>query len=317
MKKNTTRATTHPIQSPEWAQFRHEWGNKVHEFSFGLITIHKLPVVPFNVAVFDKGPAPTKDMINELKEYAKENSILSIKLEPQVIKSEGDDSIRLLKRSGAVSGKTLFTPETFVINLAKSEDELLSSFHSKTRYNIRLAQKRGVTIVEDNSEKAFEFYLKLTLETANRQGFYAHNERYHRLMWKHLHTDMVAKGKTPIAHLLSARYEGKTLVTWILFLYKGVLYYPYGASTRDNREVMAPNLMMWEAIRFGKKHGCKTFDLWGREEGKGFTKFKEGYNPEVVEFIGTWDLVCSPLYWGYRAAEWLRWKILRLKAKLH
>ena len=76
---------------------------------------------------------------------------------------------------------------------------------------------------------------------------------------------------------------------------------------------MAANLMMWEAIRFGKKLGLKKFDLWGKEEGKGFTKFKEGYNPQVVEFVGTWDLVCNrALYPIYRAAENARWTFLKL-----
>ena len=79
---------------------------------------------------------------------------------------------------------------------------------------------------------------------------------------------------------------------------------------------MANNLMMWEAIRFGKSLGLTTFDLWGREEGKGFTRFKEGYNPRVVEFLGTWDLVTSPLYWLYRFAEGIRWSVLRIKSKL-
>ena len=91
-----------------------------------------------------------------------------------------------------------------------------------------------------------------------------------------------------------------------------VLYYPYGASSTEHKEVMANNLMMWEAIKFGKKHRCTSFDLWGREEGKGFTKFKEGYNPQVVEFIGSWDLVINPLlYWPYRLAEKIRWLVLK------
>jgi lipid II:glycine glycyltransferase (peptidoglycan interpeptide bridge formation enzyme) len=101
-----------------------------------------------------------------------------------------------------------------------------------------------------------------------------------------------------------------------LFAHDGFLYYPYGASTDKYKEVMANNLMMWEAIRFGKKLGLTTFDLWGREEGKGFTKFKEGYNPDVVTFIGSWDLVINkPLYYVYRIAEMVRWYLLRLKTK--
>jgi len=81
---------------------------------------------------------------------------------------------------------------------------------------------------------------------------------------------------------------------------------------------MANNLMMWEAIKLGKKKGCKIFDLWGREEGKGFTKFKEGYNPKIVEFLGTWDLVINkPAYGLYRLAEKVRWPVLRFISKIN
>lgn len=127
-------------------------------------------------------------------------------------------------------------------------------------------------------------------------------------MWEELRPAGMAK-------LLVAKYKGEIVTTWILFKYKDFLYYPYGASTDKYKNVMANNLMMWEAIKLGKKLGCITFDLWGREEGKGFTKFKEGFNPKVVEFLGTWDLPTSPYYGLYRLAEILRWKILRLKAK--
>jgi lipid II:glycine glycyltransferase (peptidoglycan interpeptide bridge formation enzyme) len=74
--------------------------------------------------------------------------------------------------------------------------------------------------------------------------------------------------------------------------------------------------MMWEAIKWGKKHNLKVFDLWGREPGKGFTKFKEGYNPRIVEFIGTWDLVIDkPMYYLYKTLDSLRWRVLRIKSK--
>ena len=126
-------------------------------------------------------------------------------------------------------------------------------------------------------------------------------------MWKHLQP-------AGIAHLLTAKYKNQIITAWILFTWKDFLYYPYGASTDKYKEVMANNLMMWEAIRFGKKLGLTTFDLWGREEGKGFTRFKEGYNPQVVELLGTWDLVINkPLYFIYQIAEKIRWFILRLR----
>lgn len=306
-QEELNKIATHPLQTWEWGEFRKEWGNEVVRFSFGQITIHKLYFLPFKVAVFDKGPKPTLKMLQELKSYAKTNNILFVKLEPNVRKNNTD--INLLKKAGAMPGKTLFTPTTFWIDLTKSEDELLKDFHPKTRYNIRLAQKKGVKVREDESEKAFKKHLELTTETAKRHGFHAHSKKYHRLMWEHLH-------KAGIAHLLVASYENEIIATWILFVWKNFLYYPYGASSDKYKNVMANNLMMWEAIKFGKSKKLKTFDLWGREPGKGFTKLKEGYNPEVVEFLGTWDLVCSPLYWPYRVAEWVRWKILHLRVKI-
>jgi lipid II:glycine glycyltransferase (peptidoglycan interpeptide bridge formation enzyme) len=185
----------------------------------------------------------------------------------------------------------------------------MKSFSSKTRYNIRVAERNGVTVKEDNGSNAFDKYLELTRQTVSRQGFYAHTEKYHRTMFETLRT-------AGIAHLLTASYKGEIITTWILFAWKDFLYYPYGASTEKYKNVMANNLMMWEAIKFGKRNGLKTFDLWGREEGKGFTKFKEGYNPKVIEFLGTWDLVINkPLYAVYKLAERIRWPALKIFAK--
>ena len=296
----------HPLQTKEWGEFRKEWGNEIIQTKFGLITVHSFPLTPYKIGIFEKGPTPTQEMFSNLKEIGLKNKLIFIKLEPNVEKS--NSLVNLLSKN-AVSGKTLFTSTTFQIDLTPSEDELMKSFSSKTRYNIRLAQKHGVKVEINNSDEAFEKYLELTAETNKRQGFYSHTPKYHRLMWKHL--------KNKIAHLLTATYKNEIISTWILFTYDKFLYYPYGASTDKHKEVMANNLMMWEAIRFGKNKGLSAFDLWGREEGKGFTKFKEGYNPKVIEFLGSWDLIINkPIYYLYRFAEKLRWFLLRLKSKV-
>lgn len=296
----------HPLQTKEWAEFRKEWGNEVIETKFGLITSHPIPFTSYKIGIFEKGPAPTSIMLNELRILGKQNKLIFIKLEPNV---ERNDTLTNLLSKNAVKGKTLFTPTTFWIDLSRPEDEIFKSFSSKTRYNIRLAQKHGVEVKIDNSDKALEKYLELTTETNKRQGFYSHTPKYHHLMWAHL--------KDKIAHLLTATYKGEIISTWVLFAHDGFLYYPYGASTDKYKEVMANNLMMWEAIKFGKSKGLKTFDLWGREIGKGFTKFKEGYNPRVIEFLGSWDLIVNkPLYYIYRIAEKIRWTLLRLKSKI-
>ena len=299
---------THPLQTKAWADFRKEWGNEVLKTKYGYLTLHKLPFIKKKVGMLIRSPKPTKKMLSDLKKIAKENSLIFVKLEPFAKKDK--KLVDLMNSQGCVEGKTLFTPTSFWIDLKKSEEELLKSFHSKTRYNIRYAERKGVVVEEDNSKRAFDRYIELMRETVERQGFYAHSEKYHRLMWEYLR-------KAKIAHLLVAKHEDKIMTTWILFKKDGFLYYPYGASTFDNKNLQANSAMMWGAIKFGKKHKLKTFDLWGREEGKGFTRFKEGFNPEVVEFLGTWDLVASPLYWPYRVAEFFRWRVLRMKAKFN
>jgi lipid II:glycine glycyltransferase (peptidoglycan interpeptide bridge formation enzyme) len=304
---NLDKIAGHPLQTFHWAEFRRKWGNEILETKYGILTLHKLPFTNYKIGMFIKGPTPTAQMMSDLQKIGKENRLVFIKLEPNVEKTLSLE--KLVKKYGAVPGKTLFTPSTFQIDLKPSEDELLKSFSGKTRYNIRVAERKGVIVKDDNSDKAFEKYLELTRETVSRQGFYAHSEKYHRLMWEVLK-------KAGIAHLLTARYKGEIITTWILFKWRNFLYYPYGASTEKYKNVMANNLMMWEAIKFGKKLGLTTFDLWGREEGKGFTKFKEGYNPKVVEFLGTWDLVINkPMYYLYKVAEAVRWPALKVSAR--
>ncbi|MEK7092165.1 MAG: peptidoglycan bridge formation glycyltransferase FemA/FemB family protein [Patescibacteria group bacterium] len=169
------------------------------------------------------------------------------------------------------------------------------------------------------------FWLANKHKTLTRQKFYAHSEKYHRLMWNTLEArgqKLEARDNRLTAHLLTATYQDTILTTWILFVFKDTLYYPYGASSNEHRETMSSNLMMWEAIRFGKKLGLKKFDMWGslsehpntKDPWYGFHRFKEGYGPKLVEFVGSYDLVINPvLYQCFKIANALRWILLRLK----
>lgn len=315
----------HPLQSWEWGEFRKSQGHKVVRLEIFedknlkevfQLTLHKIPHTNFNIGYLPKSPLPTFEVLQKLKEVGKENNAIFIKLEPDVEYNEKIE--RQLINLGLFHGKPLFTKYTSIIDLNKSEDELLNSFKQKTRYNIRLSEKHGVKVFEDNSDKAFEEYLNLVLETTKRQGFYAHDKKYHKDQWQILKP-------AGVSHLLTATFEGKTLASFLLFKFNDVLYYPYGASTRDHKELMAPTLLMWEAIKFGKNLGCKSFDLWGDTEPNpppnhpyfGFHKFKEGFSPKLVEFIGSFDLVINPTaYKIYQNIDKLRWFFLRLKAKI-
>ncbi len=315
------KLASHPLQSWEWGEFREKTGIKVirlgryknnNLLETAQVTIHSIPFTRLTIGYLPKGGTPSKEMIRKLINIGKQNNCIFIKLEPNV--QAENFQARIFP-----SPHPLFTKYTFQLDLTKSEEELLSQMHPKTRYNIKIAQKHGVIIMENNSPQAFNKYLELTLETAKRQRFYAHNKHYHILMWETLR-------ERNIAHLLTAKYKNEILVTWIMFLFNNVLYYPYGASCIKYRQVMASNLMMWEAIKFGKKNKAKLFDMWGAlgsnpdpsDPWYGFHRFKEGYGAKLVEFAGSFDLVINPLlYWIYNFLHVARQGFLKIKRKFY
>jgi lipid II:glycine glycyltransferase (peptidoglycan interpeptide bridge formation enzyme) len=318
--------SSHPLQSVEWAAFREKTGIKVIKGTNFQLTIHKVPHAPWTIGYLPKGPMPDEKMIKELKKIGIEEKCIFIQLEPNVINNE-NLKLKIENLGLRPAAHPLFTKYTFILDLTKSEEELLKNMHPKTRYNIKVAQKHGVKVIEDNSDKAFETYLKLMQETTKRQKFYAHTENYHRTMWETLGVKNQESNKLT-AHLLLANYGPKTndqrpkaLAAWILFVYKDSLYYPYGASSDEYRETMASNLMMWEAIKFGKKLGLKKFDMWGALEQNpdkndpwyGFHRFKQGYGGELTELAGSFDLVINPILYNiYKIIDKLRWFFLKI-----
>ncbi len=320
--------TNHPLQSPEWGEFRKKTGVKVLRINRLQITVHKIPHTSWTIGYAPKGPLPTADMISQLKKIGKQENCIFIQLEPNVPIIENFPSsvgrqLKIKNLGLRPAAHPLITKYTFILDLTKSEEELLRAMHPKTRYNIKIAVKHGVQIVEDDSGKAFETYLKLTDETTKRQGFYAHTQSYHKLMWKILRQSQEKLDKDKLtAHLFLAKYKNEILAAWILFVYRETLYYPYGASSSLNRETMASNLMMWEVIKFGKKLGLKKFDMWGalgpnpdkNDSWLGFHRFKQGYGGRLMEFVGSFDLVINPiLYFIYMALDKIRWVILKIR----
>lgn len=330
-KEKFNQVVNHPLQSWEWGEFRKKTGVEVirlgifedKQLKAGYqLTVHSLPKLPFTVIYFPKGPMPDKIMLETLKKIGREKRAIFVKLEPNVggFYQEGAGGNREVEKflltSGCRLGQPLFTRFTFYLDLTKSEEEILAQMKPKTRYNIRLAQRYGVEVKEDNSPEALEIYLRLLQETSRRQRFYAHTPSYHRLLWETL-------SPTGIYHLFLAKYKGETLAAYIFFTFNNVLYYPYGASTRSYKEVMAPYALFWEAIKFGKQKGCQIFDMWGTPGPNpnphhpwfGFHRFKEGFGAKLVEFIGTYDLVLNqPLWFLFNFVNRFRWRFLRLRA---
>jgi len=311
----------HPLQSEEWGKFREKTGIKVVKTDAFQITIHKIPHLSQTIGYVPKGNLPSEKMIKDLREIGKRENCIFIQLEPKI---ENGSKINFKNLGLIPSAHPLFTRFNFELDLTKNEEDLLRNMHPKTRYNIKIAQKHNVEVEENNSDEAFLAYLKITEETTRRQGFFAHTQSYHRLMWETLKPkpDEKPNPNKLTAHLFIAKYEKEILVAWVLFVYKDTLYYPYGASSSSHRETMASNLIMWEAIKYGKKMGLKKFDMWGslgpdadkNDNWYGFHRFKQGYGPRLVEYVGSYDLVINPfLYKLYVLADKVRWAILKKK----
>ncbi len=327
-KKNFDEVARHPLQSWQWGEFRKQTGVGVSRLiqtadgktkAVFQITWHNIPKINRYIGYCPKSAVPDEEALAAIKKVAEKKRAFMVKFEPNERNGEAEKrKLESLNQNfDLVNGKPLFTKYSFQLDIAKSEEELLKEMHQKTRYNLRLAEKKGVKIVEDNSEQGFEEYWKLTEETTKRQGFFAHTKDYHRKMWQM----MIVAGT---GHLFKAVYQDETLTTWVVFELNGVLYYPYGASSNKFRDVMSNNLMMWEVIKFGKKQGCKLFDLWGslgqepdqRDPWYGFHRFKQGYGAELVEFVGSYDLVINNTeYRLYRLADVLRTSLLKVVAR--
>ncbi len=306
-KKEYNIVVTHVIQSWEWGEFRKSLGlpllrygiyenNKLH-VAFQL-TLHKIPFTKKYVGYLPKGPIPNKTLAKALEQIGLENNCAFIKVEPDI---EASTPLYSIYPSFLPSPKPLFTKYNFVLDLTPSEEELLKNMHPKTRYNIKVAQKKGVLVEERTDSKALDIYLKLYFETTNRQNYHGHNKQYHKQVWNTL-------SKAGMARFLIATYQKTPLTAWMLLNFNDTLYYPYGGSSDKFRETMSSNLVAWEAIKLGKKLGLKKFDMWGalgpnapaNDPWQGFHRFKKGYGGKLVEYIGTYDLVFDdPLYWGF------------------
>ncbi|MBU1016783.1 MAG: peptidoglycan bridge formation glycyltransferase FemA/FemB family protein [Patescibacteria group bacterium] len=302
----------HIVQSPAWGEVKTMLGTKSVRTKNGVqFTLHKIPMLNKNFGFCPK-VSPSEIDWNDIKKLGKDNNCVCIRFDtPNSAKGQFSEKF---KKYCVKAPKNTFAQKTLFLDLTKSEETLLKEMHSKTRYNIRLAPKKEVVVKEANKEK-LPIFLKLQKETAKRQGFYIHNDHYFKTVFEEL-------SKRDMAKLLIAYKEDTPLTAWLLFVYKEVIYYVYGGSSEEYKNLMPSNLMAWEAIKLGKSLNCKYFDMWGiadnpensKDPWYGFTKFKLGFGGNIVEFEDSWDLVLEPLpYKLFNMAEKIRWVLLKFK----
>jgi len=334
-KADWNRAVTHPLQTWEWGEVKQSAGNKIIRLAevdesgsilrAYLFTAHALPGgrVAINYA---KGDWPSHSILKYLKEHFQHRAIL-IKLEPEVFLEEtGKFRIPLYRKNWrqdelefTLSHSPIFARYTFLLNLEISEAQLLAGMKSKTRYNLNLAKRKGVKVVDETANpNAFKIFFSLYQETVNRQGYLGHDQAYHHRVWQTMQ-------EAGMARIMVAYFNDQPLSAYLLFFFKGGAYYLYGGSTEQHKELMASNLLMWESIRLAKKLHCVTFDLWGalpadyspRHPWAGFHRFKEGYGAEHRSYLPTIDIVLNPVWYRLFSLIWPVRTFILEKLKFH
>jgi peptidoglycan pentaglycine glycine transferase (the first glycine) len=305
----------HVLQSFEWGEFKAKYGWKLTRLLFeegsqvqaaASVLCRQLPRFPLRVMYVPKGPLLDygngqllSHVLASLEELARAQRAIFIKMDPDVRLEESKVTETLRDRGWRSSSEQIQFRNTILIDLRQSEDDLLASMKAKTRYNVRLAARRGVRVRMGDPDDLALFY-EMYAETSRRDDFIIRPFAYYHDAWG-------AFVEADLACLFLAEYEGEPLAGLIAFRFGQRAWYMYGASTEKHRNLMPNHLLQWEAIRWAKGEGCTVYDLWGAPDVLseddplwGVHRFKEGFGGQFVRHIGAYDYPVSRLlYWFY------------------
>ncbi len=278
-------------------------------------------------AYIPKGPILSPDecegegarlLLEAIHTRAREEGAIFLKVEPDWVESTwpaaGVQGAAFPRSWGFIPARTVQPRSTIILDITVPEEDILARMKQKTRYNIRLASRKGVRVREGSIEDLPAFYGLLKV-TSKRDRFGIHTFDYYRRALELFRP-------SGDAVLLLAEYEGEILAGLISFKWGRRAFYMYGASSNLHRNLMPNHLLQWEAIRWARSAGCLTYDLWGipDEVGKdpqryweeppersdglwGVYRFKRGFGGTLVRYVGAWDYVYSPAWYGlYRLA---------------
>jgi len=250
------------------------------------------------------------------REFARSRGAVFLKIDPDIPTPE-ERIAGLLRADGfspapETGGFSGVQPRTvFRLDISLPEEDLLCRMDQKTRYNIRLAERRGVTIRPCADPGDVAAFYKILVGTARRDGFLIRPEKYFQDIFTLL-------GSRDQAHFVLAEREGRPIAGALALTVGPLCWYAYGASADEGREHMPNHLVQWTLIRWAKSRGCRVYDFRAvptRPDPKdplyGLFRFKKGFNGELVNFIGEFDWPASPLlYWAWTRA-WPLFKSIR------
>ena len=310
-------------QSPEWAKVKGNWINEivVAEDESGKIIgavsilIRKIPIFG-NIMYSSRGPtcdihdiSVMKQLTDGIKELSKKYNAIVYKAEPDILSSDEEyrkivTNLGYRIKDNAKNFREEIQPR-YVFRLdikGKTEDEIFKAFHSKTRYNVRLAGRKGVTVKEGNREDLKDFH-RIMIETGKRDGFMIRPLEYFEQMYDALAPEHMK--------VLMAYYDGKPISGVIPIMYGNKTWYLYGASSNEHRNLMPNYLLQWEMIKLAISRGDDIYDLRGvsgvvdeNHPQYGLYRFKQGFGAEFTEFIGELHMDYSPVrYKLYKISE--------------
>lgn len=276
-----------------------------------------LPFVPIRIGYVPKGPVvdwgngrAVDTALAHVERLAKRRNCIFVKIDPDV-DEESVAGIRLrhaFRQHGwQQSGEQIQFKNTAISDLAPDEDALLADMKSKWRYNIRLAERRGISVRQGTAADLEAFY-RLYAETGARDGFLIRPFEYYRTTWASYLADEQEADSPSGGALLLAEHpdEEEPVAAIFLMRYGDCAWYFYGASSERRRRDMPNYLLQWEGMRWARARGCTQYDWWGAptdlddpDDGmQGVWQFKQGFGATFAPHVGAWDYAAWP--WLYR-----------------
>jgi len=305
------------LQSWEWSEFNETLGAKVWrwgveeegELVATVVVIEKMLPVGFKYWYCPRGPVVNFEfrisnfetifnfLMTELEKIAVKERVIFFRFEPTK-EFNIQNSIRQL--ADKIQNSLPIQPkQTIILDLVKNEEELLGAMHPKTRYNIKLASKKNLTVKHGQpTDQEFAKFWQLMEATKKRDDFSLHGQAYYRAMLA-----------SPLMELWQVYFKDQLLAVAIIAKFGDTATYVHGASSNDLRPLMAPYWLHWQAIKSAKQEGFKHYDLFGVDKTKwpGVTRFKEGWGGANIAYPGTFDLVFNSVYYGiYQGLRRLR-----------
>jgi peptidoglycan pentaglycine glycine transferase (the first glycine) len=278
-----------------WVPLNRPWGRLV-----SIAYVPKGPVVDWH------NPTRVHQILAAITAAARRHRAVFVRVEPNIAEGELPTVAATLGEVGFQPSSEAIQPRrTILIDVSGSEDQILMAMKQKTRYNIRLAVRKDVTVREGGGEDLAIFNQLMTM-TGERSDFDVHSAAYYEIAYRLF-------APTTRLVLLMAEYQGRPLAALMAFAMGGTAWYFYGASSDDERQRMPAYLLQWEAIRWARAKGCAVYDLWGvpdedeetleagltsRSDGLwGVYRFKRGFGGKLVRWVGAFDQVLMPPFY--------------------